>query len=154
MSTATRPRSARMSALRALSIVLAFTAAVGLVFGTAGFTAMEADRGVNINVVEDEDAYLGYEATAANETVNNSTIATVEAEYRNRFSGELTLDVTVAVDGVERRDVNVTLTQGEAKRIEVTEPCSPGETVRFRFTVAGSGPGAEVSLERTHSVTC
>jgi hypothetical protein len=138
-----------VSALDTLSLVLAFTAAVGLIFGTAGFTAMEAGRGVDVNVVENEDAYLGYEATAESETVNNSTTATVEAECRNRFSDQLTLDVTVEVDGVDRRDVSVTLTQGEAERIEATEACSSGETVRFRFTVAGSGPGVEVSLERT-----
>ncbi len=58
MSTTARTPSARVSALRALSVVLAFTAAVGLVFGTAGFTAMEADRGVDVNVTNVNESNL------------------------------------------------------------------------------------------------
>jgi len=150
MSATIRSPPARMRALRALSLVLAFTAAVGLIFGTAGFTALEADRGVNVTVVDDEDAYLGYEAET--ETGNNST--TVTAEYHNQFSDELTLDVTVEVDGEDRKAVSVTLTEGAAERITVTESCSSGETVQFTFAATGSGSGVDVSLERTHSVTC
>ena len=154
MSAATRSRSVRVSALRTLSILLAFTAAVGLIFGTAGFTAMEADRGLVVNVTNDTSAYLGYEMTAETQTVNNSTTATAEAEYHNQFSGELTLDVTVEVNGQDRENASVTLTQGAAEGIEVTESCSSGETVHFTFVATGNGSGVSVSLERTHSVTC
>ncbi|MFC5279775.1 hypothetical protein ACFPM1_13555 [Halorubrum rubrum] len=154
MSTTTRTPPARVSALRTLSIVLAFAAAVGLVFGTAGFSAMEADRGLAVNVTDDESAYLGYEMTAETETANNSTTATAEAAYHNQFSGELTLDVTVEVDGQDRENASVTLTQGEAERIGVTESCSSGETVHFTFVATGNGSGVNVSLERAHSVTC
>ncbi|WP_152663388.1 hypothetical protein [Halorubrum saccharovorum] len=154
MSTATRSPPARVSALRTLSLVLAFTAAVGLIFGTAGFSAMEADRGLDVNVTDDESAYLGYKVTDETETINNSTTVTAEAEYHNQFSGELTLDVRVEVNGEHRKNESATLGQGEATRIEVTESCSAGETVDFSFVATGNGSGVNVSLERTHSVPC
>ncbi|GAA0522982.1 hypothetical protein SAMN04488066_105171 [Halorubrum aquaticum] len=152
MSTTSRTPPARVSALRTLSVLLAFTAAVGLVFGTAGFSAMEADRGLAVNVTDDEDAYLGYEAVT--DTVESGD-PTVVVEYHNRFSGELTLDVTVEAGGQRHEDVNVTLDQGEEEPIEVTLTCSDAdEEVDLRFVATGNGSGVNVSLERTHTVTC
>ena len=70
MSVSTRSPPVRVSALRTLSLVLALAAAVGLIFGTAGFTAMEADRGVTANITDDENAYLGY--APATDAVNDA----------------------------------------------------------------------------------
>ncbi|MDB2294390.1 hypothetical protein PM085_19465, partial [Halorubrum ezzemoulense] len=85
MNVATSP-STRVRPLRALSIALAFAAAAGLIFGTAGFTAMEADRGLAVNVTDDERAYLGY-APLADEVRDGELTAVVE--YRNRCGSDL-----------------------------------------------------------------
>jgi hypothetical protein len=152
MSTTARTPSARVSALRALSVVLAFTAAVGLVFGTAGFTAMEADRGITANVVKDKNAYLGYETIT--DTVESGEPTDV-VEFHNQFSGELTLNVAVIVDGQHHQDVSVPLNQSEREPIEVTLTCSGAdEDVVLTFTATGNGSGVSVSLKRTHTVTC
>jgi hypothetical protein len=160
MSTTARTPSARVSALRALSVVLAFTAAVGLVFGTAGFTAMEADRGVDVNVTDDENAYLGYEMTTEKETFNNSTEVIATAAYHNRFRHKLTLNVTVKVDGnIHKNDVPITIHEGQKETVEVTaiprtEPCPP-DGVTVRFVATGSASEISVSLERDHhNVMC
>lgn len=157
MSTTARTPSARVSALRALSVVLAFTAAVGLVFGTAGFTAMEADRGVDVNVTDDENAYLGYNETVTQTSTshNNTTTvtATVEAEYRNRLTEDLTLTVTAEADGSSTEEP-LDISKGEAKSVEISRTCSPGEKIVFTFDATGSGSDVSVSLERRREVVC
>ena len=145
---------ARTSTARALSVALAVVAAAGLIFGTGGFTAMSADRGVNVNVAGDDDAYLGYELTTETTTGNNSSTVTAEATYRNGFDGDLTLEVTVVVDGNEVDTETRTLDPGSETVISVTRSCSAGETVDIAFEAAGDGPGVSVSMDRAHSVSC
>ncbi|WP_281194178.1 hypothetical protein [Halorubrum sp. F4] len=159
MSTSTRTPPARVSALRTLSIVLAFTAAVGLVFGTAGFSAMEADRGLAVNVTNDGDAYLGYESTA-NETDSGESTAVVE--YRNQFGNDLDefdVDVSIVNSGntdasIESANTPDELEKGNASSVFVTLTCSTGADVELLFEADGSGGGTSVSLDRTHTVTC
>ena len=151
MSANARTPTADASALRTLSLVLAFTAAVGLVIGTVGFTAMEADRGLAINVTDDASAYLGYEPI---DTSVESGNATDVVEFHNRFSSDLRLDVRVRADGDHLTDVNTTLIEGEKESVPVSLTCADGETVDLTFDVTGKGSGISVSLERTHTVTC
>jgi hypothetical protein len=62
--------------------------------GTTGFTSASMDRSVEVAVVEDEYAFLGYEQAV--ETSNNTTELTVTVT--NQVPGDLTLDqVTVRV---------------------------------------------------------
>lgn len=159
MSTSTRTPPARVSALRTLSLVLAFTAAVGLIFGTAGFSAMSADRGLAVNVTDDDSAYLGYEPTA-NETDGGESTAVVE--YRNQFGNDLhefDVDVSIVNSGNTDASIESTSTPGElgkgnASSVFVTLTCSTGGDVELLFEADGTGGGASVSLDRTHTVTC
>lgn len=161
MSTITRPPPSRVSVLRALSILLAFTAAVGLVFGTAGFSAMDADRGLAVTVTDDERAYLGYEPVAdENEAITENT-STVLVEYRNRFGVRLdsfSVDVSSEDAGagptVEAFGAPDHLDRGSAAPVSVTLECSTEQTVALEFEATGSGPGASISLDRTLNVTC
>ncbi|WP_424013428.1 hypothetical protein ACOZ35_09790 [Halorubrum xinjiangense] len=159
MSTATRTSTARVRPLRALSLVLAFTAAVGLVFGTAGFTAMEADRGLAVNVTDDASAYLGYE-TVTDEIRDGEPTAVVE--YRNQFGSDLDeFDVDVSIADPESTDARIdsvetpsSLGRGSAAPVTVTLSCSAEEPVDLLFRADGNGGGVSVSLDRTHTVTC
>ncbi|MDZ5812341.1 hypothetical protein U4E84_13410 [Halorubrum sp. AD140] len=159
MSTTTQSPPARVSALRTLSIVLAFTAAVGLVVGTAGFTAMEADRGLAANVTGDESAYLGYEPLVDEVDSGESTGV---VEYRNRFGGDLrAFDVDVSIANpattdasVDSTDTPAGLDEGAAAPVNVTLTCSEETDVELLFEADGSGTGVSVSLDRTHTVTC
>ncbi|WP_241659135.1 hypothetical protein [Halorubrum salsamenti] len=157
MSATTRTPPARVSALRTLSLVLAFAAGIGLIFGTAGFTAMEADRGVAVNVTDDRSAYLGYEPLT-DEVHDGESTAVVE--YRNRFDGDLDeFDVSVTAPeatGVTVTDVDApdSLSMGNASRVAVTLDCAREREVDLLFEADGSGDGVSVSLDRTHTVTC
>jgi hypothetical protein len=159
--TTTRTPPARVSALRTLSIVLAFTAAVGLVFGTAGFSAMEADRGLAVNVTDDDEAYLGYEPLVVeDERITENTSKTV-VQYRNQFGVDLdTLVVDVSSEDpgsgptVGTFDAPDKLERGTAGSVSVTLECSTEQEVELEFEATGSGSGASVSLDRTLNVTC
>lgn len=148
-----------MSALRTLSVVLAFAAAVGLIFGTAGFSAMNADRGLGVNVTTDESAYVGYEPLA--DTVHDGD-STPVVEYRNRFNGDLDeFDVTVSMLDPEGTNASISSTDTpsdlpsvESRQVDVTLSCPVETEVDLRFEASGSGPGVSVSLDRVHTVTC
>ena len=160
MRAPSRTPQIRVGKFRLLSILLAFTAAVGLVFGTAGFTTMDADRGVGINVTEDDNAYLGYEPRldgGENITAGQSTPV---VEYHNQVSVDLdTLEVDVSRTSssgptIETFDAPDQLDRGSAGTVTVTLNCSTTQLVELNFEVTGSGSGTSVSLDRTLSVTC
>ncbi|MFD1599660.1 hypothetical protein [Halobellus rarus] len=147
-----------MSALRTLSLVLAFTAAVGLVFGTAGFTAVNADRGLAVNVTDDDSAYLGYEPLA-DEVRDDESTAVVE--YHNQFGQDLdTFGVNVSIVNaesgatIESVDAPDRLGGGAADTVDVTLDCPTEEDVTLLFEADGGGGGVSVSLDRVHAVTC
>ncbi|ELZ34690.1 hypothetical protein C472_13172 [Halorubrum tebenquichense DSM 14210] len=138
--------------------MLAFTAAVGLLFGTSGFTAMEADRGLAVNVTGDDSAYLGYEPIA-NETESGASTAVVE--YRNQFGSDLTeFDVDVSIADPDSDVSLVTsdapdhIDQGIAGKVTVTLRCPTRRDVELLFGADGSGSDVSVSVDRTHTVTC
>lgn len=159
MSTTTRTPPARVSALRTLGIALAAAAALGLILGTVGFSAMTADRGFAVNVTSDESAYIGYEPLA--DEVHDGDSAPV-VEYRNQFNGDLgEFDVTVSLvapDGTETEigstDTPESLLNGEHETVDITLSCPVEEEVDLLFEASGSGAGVSVSLDRVHAVTC
>ena len=161
MSATDRAPSARVGSLRAVSLVLAVTAAAGLVFGTAGFTAIGADGGVEIGVTADDDAYLGYEPLVNGSAAVTANRSTAVVEYRNQFDvdlDDLTVDVARANPGsgptVESFDAPHRLDRGATGSVSVTLHCSNERTVTLEFAVTGSGPGVRVSLDRTLTLTC
>jgi len=140
-----------MNGLRVLSLTLAVLAAAGLVFGTAGFSAMQAERGVSIEVVSDGNAYLGYEPLTGTVDVNGSTEV---VEFHNRLNADLDLSVEVEADGSPLTNQTATLGEGDEETISVAPDCTDGEDVHLRFVATGEWSGVVVSLERSHTVTC
>jgi len=153
-------RTIRVSKLRVLSILLAFTAAVGLVFGTAGFTTMDADRGVDIKVAEDENAYLSYEPLVDVGKNISEEEPTEVVKYHNQFGVELDyLEIYVSATSapgvtIQTFDAPEQLDPGSAGTVTVTLDCSTTQMVDLNFQVSGSGSGKTISLDRTLSVTC
>ena len=153
MSVDTPTPPTRVRTLRALSVVLAFTAAVGLIFGTAGFTAMNADRGVAVNVTDDDDAYLGYESVASEV---DSGVSTEVVRYDNQFGSGLDEFHVSVVDGSGDtiESIDTQLDARTSTTVSVTLSCNTEQDVPLRFEAQGSGGGVSVSLDRTHTVTC
>lgn len=114
-----------MSLLRLLSLVFAIGAVLGLLFGSSGMTGVVADRGVTVSIVDDEYAYVGYDASNINS--NNATI-----EITNRFLRDL--DVMVSAESTVTKNVRV----GQEKDFSVEVSCTVNETSRQGVIVTTS----------------
>ncbi|WP_435116054.1 hypothetical protein [Halolamina sp. C58] len=80
-----------MNTHRAVSVLLAAVAATMLVTGSFGFTSVSADRGVAVNVVESEEAYVGVVACEKSNGGDNGT-EPARVMVTNQFSEEFTIE--------------------------------------------------------------
>lgn len=149
-----------MRTLRAASLLLAFLAATGLVFGTFAFSAMSADRGLNVGVTDDEHAYVGYGELT--DTVHDGE-STETAEFRNQFRNDLdAFEVDVSLKDPEETQTEIVdvdaptdgLDATDAASVTVTLQCSVEEAVTLVYEARGETAGVSVSLDREHDVTC
>ena len=72
---------------RNLILLLGGASSGAMSVGTGAFSSVEAERGVEVNVVDDEDAYLGLDDDAGEGLVR----------IKNQFAEDLTLTVTAAL---------------------------------------------------------
>lgn len=146
-----------MRPLRATSLVLAFLAATGLVLGSFAFSAMSADRGVDVGVVDDDEAYVGYADVSDGEIHPNEE--TPIARYHNRFMldlDEFRVDVRV-IEGTADVDVDDQpdgLDAGDGAYVNVSVHCDPSETITLALDAEGSGAGVSVSFTREVTMEC
>jgi plastocyanin len=142
-----------------LSLALLLVASAGLVVGSSGFTNASADRSVSVQVVDDDRAFVGYQAH--DRTVENGeTVALVTVE--NRF------DHPVQVTDVEIEDGAITISNpmkpgpihsGESRDIRGTVECTSGDStdIELTVTVAGEAVTAQLSGDtetREFTLTC
>jgi hypothetical protein len=138
-----------------LGLAAVLLASVG---GTGGFSAVDASRGIEVAVVDDDEAFLGIERHGVNDGVWKVTLV-------NRLSSGEPFDVTVTVDTRTRiaddRTSTATATSTEAEietgRVEYGSP----ETLTVEGVSCGStaeitaeGGDGSVVIEATREVTC
>jgi len=99
--------------------------------GTGAFSSVEAERGVEVNVVEDEKAYLGLEEGAGEGFV----------QIKNQFVGDLDLTITAALPSSDG-EVEIEAEDGDIKiEIEADEDDGEGgdeNTVSVKIPMANS----------------
>jgi hypothetical protein len=120
-----------MRTLRIVAVLLACTAVFGLAFGVGGSSSVNADRGMNVSVVDDANAFVSVGACKAPMTSNNSTnpdTTQVRIQISNQFSSAFD------VDEVENRQDTGPLNQNKTNNI------GPGETAEFTVVLAASDP--------------
>ena len=140
--------------------------------GTGAFSSVEAERSVEVNVVEDEEAYLGLEEGSGEGFVR----------IKNQFAGDLGLTVTAALpssegeveieaeendeieievesDGGDEKDgdddsVSVDIPTGESAN--VTAECDEDGSLDLKLTFRGEvgETGTTVDKTRTFTVEC
>lgn len=88
-----------MSTLRHLAVVCLVVASLALAVGAGGFSSAAADRSIEVAVVSDEEAFLGFEQTLSNTNTTTGT-TDVEVTITNQFAPGTTLEtIEVTVDG-------------------------------------------------------
>ncbi|SDG21103.1 hypothetical protein [Halorientalis regularis] len=149
-----------MGRLKWASIVFA-CAAVSLAVGAGAFNSVSADRGVEVSVVEDEEAMLGIE-TAADMSFDNGVERRDIATITNRFGESVTVEVTVVDSGgnVPRLKSggyrSVTLQPGDEATIEPRIQCSAkggqSNPQSESWTLTVLATGVTVSVETTTEI--
>lgn len=141
-----------MNTQRAVSVALALAAAALLATGSLGFSSVSAERGVQVNVVDAEDAYVN--ATACSTNRGNGT--SVKVRVTNQYSEPFSIDQITDEDGDEiaRGHVPESLDPGDYHEFpslqandEVTITVTGGLTATVTVDVEENGdcPGTESS---------
>lgn len=152
-----------MSRIRRLFLLAVLALAVTSASGA--FTTTAADRGLGVEVVEDERMVLGIDARAPE--LSNGTHEVVLLELVNQFPGDTTLTtvrVTVTeADPSAPPDVLVesvatpdSLAPGESGSVTVDVECPTNVTTTevVTATVTVAGADERVSATRQTTVTC
>lgn len=148
-----------MTKIKSLSLLLLLVASIGIMAGSSGFSSVSAERGVSVNVVTDESAYVGYQSS---DLVVRDNEMTGLVAITNRFSDEIEVRDVAIVDG---RSILTGLTapdsisSGEQAIIRGTVDCTPNQTQQVAVTVMtrGNGVTAEISGDtetREFTLTC
>jgi uncharacterized membrane protein len=153
-----------MSAGRRLAAVLTVVGVALLTTGSGAFTAAQLDRGVDVSVVEDEEAFLAVEELdPAPEADANSSTDHVDVELvqlTNQFTAQ---DLTVAVDIDERSSgpdatsepTASSVSSGETETVTVDVECPAGSSNEdWSVDITAEGEGVEIQLTRTVEVSC
>mgnify|MGYP000034626396 FL=1 len=118
--------------LRLLSVLLAVGAVATLVLGAAGFTTVEANRTVDVAVVDDDEAYIGIPEKVE---LNSEPIA------KNRFATDVKITAKIAVPAGQDGDIVVdqkTLRPGHAAVIERNVDSGKSMDVTFDENTVGN----------------
>ncbi|MFD1598997.1 hypothetical protein [Halobellus rarus] len=138
--------------------------------GTGAFSSVDAERGVEVNVVEDENAYLGLrnlkKTEAGDDEVVPEKTRTKVARITNQFAQPLELTVTEVSRDEVVQDIEIEdpleISEDSANTLGVGEDalvfvkCETDETKQTEFTLSfdGDSGGATVSKQRTFEFTC
>ncbi|MEF8780376.1 MAG: hypothetical protein V5A46_06835 [Haloferacaceae archaeon] len=145
-----------MSTLTRLSVAFALLGLLLLTFGTAGFSAVSADRGVDVSVVDDSEAYVGIE-TVGDEAYGDDRVKLLTVT--NQFASDMEpLQVSV-VDGSDAIEENsVKLEDGSVgvgEDTNVTAECTmQREEGSVDLEITGEAGGASFDITRTIDVDC
>ena len=146
-----------MRPLRTLALTFALIAAAGLLFSTVGFSAAEIDRSIDIDIVDDQSAAIGYEAhdpNPGNKTEEEALLLTVTNGLNSN------VNVTVGVLGgeqvVDNSNHEQTLDPGVELEVEETIDCKGENTdgdYDITVDIAASGDDVDVDFQETRQVT-
>ncbi|MFB6112799.1 MAG: hypothetical protein ABEJ58_01695 [Halodesulfurarchaeum sp.] len=155
-----------MRPLRSLSYVLAVLAVLAIVMGGLGFSSVSAERGVQVAVVDDAEAFVGYQSEDVTDVKEGETIPLVKVT--NRFETDVNVtEVVVKSGNPEQIDVDVKSTPsnidpGESGTIRGrVDQCEWSSSAEITATVTVKGKGIRATLfgegetvDREFTVTC
>lgn len=149
-----------MRSRRSLPLLVAVVGVTSLVLSGGAFSAGTAERGVELAVVDDEDAYLGLRAATPLELPAGETHDRNVVRLANRFAStldEITVSVTERDDDpptVTGVDAPARLGPGDAGWIAVDVDCgASGNEETVTIAMEASGRDA-VELARDVTIVC
>lgn len=135
-----------------LAFGLAATAVILLVSSTGAFSSVSAERGINVAVVDDEDAYMGIESEEEVELSGSDEYSATYLTVRNGF--QVPVHATVSVDSSSSDGLSVDLDSGgewEGQLQPASASGAASEELRAQFTCTEVNDNAWATL--TYTVT-
>jgi len=120
---------------RQLVLLLGGGSAAAASAGTGAFSSVSADREVSVNVVEDDEAYLGLEQTSHEISGSHTDVVKIT----NQFTSPLQLTVTIKrtegpIDEIDIRDVGKNDCEtSRSDGFSNPERSEDGDEIRFRL---------------------
>ena len=137
---------------RRLLYLVAATLALSVIVGTGGFSAVSADRGVDVAVVPDEHAYLGIETVSTEATVGESVDV---LRLRDNFASDVDLEAVHLVDSSVPADLEgPTGSAPLDDAASVSVSCDGVGEGELTFEITAEGTSAEVVATRTIPFSC
>lgn len=132
---------------RNLLLLLGSAGAGSMTVGTGAFSSVNAEREVVVNVVEDEDAYLGVKQVRTGGVVDEETDL---IRLHNLFNSPLGLTATTDDDHVSEFHGEIGVGETEHLKLNCEEPGS------FSFTLQldGNTDSATATKDRSYDVSC
>lgn len=153
---------------RHLILLLGGASSGAMSIGTGAFSSVEAERGVEVNVVEDDEAYLGLEEGVSDQRLIRVT---------NQFTASLTLTLAAAVQdspnpvtveyerggnervaiGIKTADSDddgsdrVTVDIGPGEDLGITVSCEEAGTYRLEVSFHGDVESTGTTVDKTRS---
>ena len=133
--------------------------------GTGAFSSVDAERGVEVDVVDDPSAYLGLKRLAAADSVPIDEETDV-VRIQNQFATPLDLSVSLDESGPGIDEINVdgeALDPGDRTTVTLESPgdstnvsvkCDETGKTSFTLSFNGDAGGASVDKTRTFEITC
>jgi len=130
-------------------LVLAVPAATG----TGSFSAMTAERGVDIAVAGDDNAFLGISQKGGEGVVGGESFTLLA--LTDRFSGELRLSSVTTESSLVTIDTSPPIDIGDEEQVTpVRANCDTAGSGAVTVSIVATGTDASVELERTVEVSC
>jgi hypothetical protein len=136
---------------RALAVGLAALAVAASVAATGGFSAVTADRGVEVAVAPDGEAFLGIETPEARGAVGESVAV---LRLRDNFRGDVDLERVSLPAPSEVVALRTTGPVEMEPTATVAVTCVAAGTERVTVEVVAGGPSTAVRADRTVTVRC
>lgn len=139
-----------------------FACAGSLAVSSSGFTATEAGRSVEVDVVGDPAAYLGLRYPDADGDAEPQSVAVTDGRAdllyaTNQFGVDVTSFEVAVVAGDDsglRLEHDSSIQTGEADQVAVVADCSGGSNDReLTVEIRAAGDGFDAIAERTIPVT-
>jgi hypothetical protein len=157
---------------RRVWLLMATFAALALALGTGGFSAAELDRGVQVSVVEDGDAFVGIHSQdsitipyGSNDEQGNDGGAEVQLmTLENNFGEPMTFDVTVhdptstppnlgqGSDGYDSFTLDAT---DGPRGVSFPVVCAAaGGSETWTVSITARSPGVTAEIDRSVTIEC
>ncbi|MDZ5812024.1 hypothetical protein U4E84_11795 [Halorubrum sp. AD140] len=136
---------------RNLILLLGGASSGAMSIGTGAFSSMEAERGVSVNVVDDEEAFVGYQSrdrTLPDDTNDDGTVDLVAVA--NQFAQEVEVVDATFDEGSEYFGEPIVpegkFGSGETATVTAEPNLSPDEEVDVVVTVTVEGAGVSAKV--------